>query len=188
MEQKQKDFMKIILVLKEFYINNFEFSLVDANGKPTRRLELWFQVLGDMDMKVLEFVILDYVKSNIYPPNSPAHILEHYKKMVIGLQDSADVAYQNILTVWRDRKRGNYDKDLTLKHLSGASAETFKAVQGYFTSGATTESLEVWARKEFIERYDGVLESETRLAIKQNKTMLLESDIKLLGGNGNEQV
>lgn len=186
MQQKQKDFMKIILVLKEFYINNFDFELVNRDGKPTRRLDLWFQVLGDMDMKTLEFVIYDYVKSNIYPPNSPAHILEHYKSMYLSLQSSADVAYQEVLETWRDRKRGNYDKGLTLKHLSGATAKTFETVQGYFISGATTESLETWARKEFVANYDNVLETETKLAIKQNKSLFLESDIKLLGGNSDE--
>lgn len=169
-QQKRLKFLEAILILKELYIN-FDFDVRDSNGNFTRRFNMWYQVLSHLDIDTLEFVILDYAKSSIYPPQSPAHILEHYKKIYLDLLPNENEAFDEALTLWRKNAHQFNKTYEQLKLKNEIQAEAFKSVKnklyvdnGYLTE--STENIEKWARKEFLDLYKEYRDKDANRKVK----------------------
>lgn len=69
-------FVKGIEYLNAYYVN-FKFDINDKLAQ-----QIWYQALSDIDDKSFELLVTDYSKKNVYPPQSPTHLLEWFDKMV----------------------------------------------------------------------------------------------------------
>lgn len=188
MKQELKDFLKIIFYLKDAYIN-FDFDIFDKDkpSEPSSRLNLWYNMLKHIDNKTLEYVVYDYIKSNIYPPSSPASLLEHYRKIYKDYLPKASEMFDYCIQLWRVNYKWDYNK--TLKHLESENKVLYKAfsqirsklyVNAYETE--TTANIETWARKEFIQHYEEYKEVETQEISKNGKSLFMieNNEVKLL--------
>lgn len=190
--EKLYDFMEVILILKEAYMN-FDFELIDRNKQPTRRLNLWYSVLGHINNKTLEYVILDYIRNEIYPPQSPAHILNHYKKTYMKLLPNENEVFDYCLDIWRNKARYVMSKTLELleKDNKYIEAKAFKMIESKLYRGhltETTENIETWARKDFNEIYKNLLERDIQEKMKTSNLFVLDNNnqLKLGVNNGKE--
>ena len=68
-------FVKCIEYLNAYYVN----LKLDIDNKLVQ--QVWFETLKEIDDASFELLVRDYSKNNIFPPQSPTHLLEHFKKM-----------------------------------------------------------------------------------------------------------
>lgn len=75
-------FAKGIEYLNAYYVN----FKVDLDNKLVQ--QVWYGALSGIPDEDFEALLIDYAKRNIYPPQSPTHLLEHYKTMFDETVDS----------------------------------------------------------------------------------------------------
>lgn len=187
-KDKMMKFLEVILVLKELYIN-FDFDVRDANGNFTRRFNMWYQVLSHLDTETLEYVILDYAKTSIYPPQSPAHILEHYKKLHLSLLPNENEAFDEALKLWRSNKYKFQSTINMLESTNKAQAKAFELIESNLYQGnrlgvtQSTENIEKWARIEFVKIYKEEVEKDVNFKVKNGGKLFeigTNNNLKLL--------
>lgn len=71
----KKSFIKSMEYLGKYYIN----FKVDFSDQLVQRV--WFDSLKHINPSDLEYTVKDYCSKNIYPPQSPTHLLEHYREL-----------------------------------------------------------------------------------------------------------
>lgn len=153
-QEKKKHFIRNILWLKEAYGPNFEFEVMDANNNFTRKVDLWYRVLGHIESKTLEFVIFDFIKNSKWKPDSPAHILEHYKNMYEKLLPEAADEFEYAITLWRKNRNVDYTCDILLERGKVVSEKAFRSIRSQLHREATTDDINKWAKRDYIERYN----------------------------------
>lgn len=75
MDNSKKKFIESMEYLAKYYIN----FKADFNDPVVQRI--WFNSLKQINPNDIEFVVVDYCRKNVYPPQSPTHLLEHYNKL-----------------------------------------------------------------------------------------------------------
>lgn|SRR5690554_633495 len=76
MDNSKKKFIESMEYLAKYYIN----FKADFNDPIVQRI--WFDSLKQINPNDIEFVVVDYCRKNVYPPQSPTHLLEHYNKLL----------------------------------------------------------------------------------------------------------
>lgn len=182
---KKQAFIRNILWLKEAYGNTFDFEILDEKNNFTRKVELWYRVLGYIDNKTLEYVIFDYIKNSKWKPESPAHILEHYKNMYEKLLPEASDEFEIAISIWRSNRSVDKTIKILEKQNKTVSAIAFSSIESQLHREATTDDINKWAKRDYIERYKIESKKNTDYVISnQNTVFLLENNNILKLGLG----
>lgn len=75
MDNSKNKFIQSMEYLAKYYIN-FKADFTDPVVQ-----RIWFDSLKQINPNDIEFVVVDYCQKNVYPPQSPTHLLEHYNKL-----------------------------------------------------------------------------------------------------------
>lgn len=75
MDNSKKKFIESMEYLAKYYIN-FKADFTDPVVQ-----RIWFDSLKQINPNDIEFIVVDYCQKNVYPPQSPTHLLEHYNKL-----------------------------------------------------------------------------------------------------------
>lgn len=189
----KKRYLQVILILMDSYLN-WKFEAVNKDGF-TRQFNVWYNLLNHIPIDVLEYVIYDYIKENEFPPQSPANILNHYKKLykeVLLTNEGLDAnsKFDKAREIYKDRRLGSFDVHKTCKILEEQgdiiTARAYDSIQHHLGRSANTEDIEKWGRIDFIKKFDELMELEISKQVKENKSLLLVSENKLLLGEENK--
>ena len=165
----KQTFGKGIAYLNIFYTNfkvDIENPLV---------IEIWFDIFKDMDDQKFTELVKGYCKENIYPPQSPTHLLEYAKKQLIETKGSADREFEYVRELnKRYSLRINYD---TI-YLKIDNPITLKLVKEMFEDFIRLDEDTVeQTRFRFIKRFNEYAKDEVQ--IESNKMLGYEKS-KLL--------
>ena len=180
----KQNYLNIIMILLNAYVN-WKFEAIDNNGKPTSQFNLWYKMLEHIEPDVLEVVVIDYIKDNIYPPSSPASLIQHYKKMykeLVKVDASSEFDYARDVY----KTKGRYDVERTCELLEQegkvVSANAYRSIKGHFHPEALSSDIDKWARKDFIEHFNHESELLIDEQVKRGGVVLIENKGKLMIG------
>lgn len=80
------------------YLKAYYRSIKPEFFKDTMVQKVWYEALSHIDDNAYLYLIKAYSVNNIFPPQSPTHLLEEYKKL---LNDRADEILKRVTTIQR---------------------------------------------------------------------------------------
>ena len=168
----KKVFASMMETLNAFYVN----FKVDLDNQLV--VKLWYQTFENLDDETFKQLVESYCKSNIYPPQSPTHLIQHMKDIVLLREPSGEEAWELSYGLL---KRNRYDIETTTEQLKGdgkeACANSLKELRSRFKNLMTDDIP--YVRKDFIEIYKRVVTQEVN-----QKVMLGDTSTLKLGNGG----
>ena len=152
-------FASNIATLNAFYVN---FKL-DTSSELV--MDVWYNFFKEMDDQEFTDLVKHYMIHNIYPPQSPAHLLEHYKKTLIEHSTTAEKAWNDMLELRQKRAFMDYNAVMGTRYLIEEMIEHFED-NGQPAIARTMERLKddlrvgvddnkrTWVKKAFIDIYN----------------------------------
>jgi len=104
-------------------------SKIEVDNK--NMMNVWYDVLKDVSE--VEFIPLlkNYVKENVYPPSSPAHLLDYAKQSMLSKSD-AGLVFEKLISRIREN---NYDLDITIKkYQNGNNTAVVKSIMELYSN------------------------------------------------------
>lgn len=141
----KQSFAEAIEYLNAYYVN---FKLDLSNHVVLR---VWYDVFKDFDDDAFKSLVVSYAKDNVFPPQSPTHLLEFAKNEMMKNVDAGEV-FEKLIT----RIRANaYDLDLTIKKYETQPevARTIRELYSDFKSWFADSSQLVFLKQRFIKLY-----------------------------------
>lgn len=146
----KKVFASMMEVLNAFYVN----FKVDLDNQLV--VKLWYQTFENLGDETFKHLVESYCKSNIYPPQSPTHLIQHMKDLVLSNEMSGEEAWE---FAYERVKRNQYDVLFTIEMLRGYGKENIANALNEMRSrfnNLMTDDLP-YVRKDFIETYKRVV-------------------------------
>jgi len=144
--------------------------------------KIWYDIFGNFNDNDFQDLIKNYCMNNIYPPQSPSHILELVKTTLLNNELSEDEAWD---TGYGLVKKYNFDVKRACKEMRDtgyhAMATSFEKLGGRFY-GLTTQSLP-YLIKDFKDRYAYELKEYIKLNVNSGNLIGTSSN-KLLDNKG----
>jgi hypothetical protein len=167
----KKVFASMMETLNAFYVN----FKVDLDNQLV--VSVWYEALQNLDDNTFKELIKSYCKSNIYPPQSPTHLIQHYKDMAVLNELSGEEAWEvSYQLLKKNRFDVEHTADLLIDDGKEACANALKEMRSRFRNLMTDDIP--YVRKDFIEIYKRVV---TQVV---NQKVLLGDTSTLKLGNG----
>ena len=167
-------FIDILMWVNAFYVN----FKVDLDNQLV--VKLWYQTFENLDDETFKQLVESYCKSNIYPPQSPTHLIQHMKDIVLLREPSGEEAWELSYGLL---KRNRYDIETTTEQLKDDGKETcansLKELRSRFKHLMTDDIP--YVRKDFIEISKRVVTQEVN-----QKVMIGDTSILKIGSGGKE--
>lgn len=175
----RQTFAKILTLLNEWYLN---FKFITDTEKNRTQINLWYAALKSIPDEVAFQVVQDYCMKNIYPPQSPTHILDHYKNLLITQYSSGDKAFELMHQDYTKNYDGYYIDSLIKDYLKSdrskqAVAETLKETRSEFIEAWRDSSQLVFYRKKFVELYERNLQKGIQVLISGESPLKIENKV-----------
>ena len=156
--------------LNAFYVN----LKVDLDNPLV--VNVWYRVFENIDDKTFEQLVNSYCLNNIYPPQSPTHLIQHMKDMALQGELSGEEAWE---IGYGMVKQCGFDMRTAIDRLEKDNkkviADTLNEIRSSFI-GLETASVP-YVRKNFIEIY--------KINVSQSvnqKVMIGDTSILKIGG------
>lgn len=153
MTLSQERFLRVIAYISAFY-TNFKFDLKDSEGNPSMQLEVWYDTFKNFDEEEFVSYIKSFCLENVYPPSSPAQILEYIKKKqiksYIGLE-----GFNYCVEMWlSDLSNNEVDDNIKTKSLE--LFKTYQMLRGNIRRyvNSTDDYTKNQLKNEFINTYN----------------------------------
>jgi hypothetical protein len=183
--------------LMAWYINfNFGdlyFEEDDGERIPTLRTQMWYEAFKDFDDNDFEAIVDKYMKENVYPPSSPANLLEFANKKLVEMNKSnANNAWgelERLITIHGFSSHYTLNKDGEKVYVSGLknALEKHQDQKLYKVYQIMSEKLrgitdfnKQFVMKEFLEEYNTLLLQEIKDTTSQGKIDLNQNQGKKL--------
>lgn len=170
-------FMDILAWVSAFY-TNFNFKLKNENGEPSTQFHVWYEVLSEYEEDVLMGAVKSYCKESVYPPSSPAQILEYIRQKLLIHSLSGDSAWE---IGYGEIKRQGFIVENALANLKEQGHQVIAKTLGEMRSefrNVMTDQVP-FIKNRFLEAYKRNLEIDVKIQVMQGK--LETKNIKLLG-------
>ena len=168
----KKVFASMMETLNAFYVN----FKVDLDNQLV--VKLWYQTFENIGDEIFKQLVESYCKSNIYPPQSPTHLIQHMKDLVLSNEMSGEEAWE---FAYERVKRNQYDVLFTIEMLRGYGKEnianTLVEMKSRFRN-LMTDDLP-YVRKDFIEIYKRIVTQNIN-----QKVMIGDTSILKIGSDG----
>lgn len=140
------------------YYQNFEF---DTEPEPNDKIgifkkKIWYDSLSMISDNQFMPLIESYCTNNIYPPQSPTHLIQHLKDMTLLGELSGDEAWEITYGLLKkNRFDVEHTADLLISDGKEACANALKEMRSRFRNLMTGDIP--YVRKDFIEIYKRVV-------------------------------
>ena len=162
-------FVKGIEYIKAFYVN----YKLDTQSKLI--MGVWMDAFKNMSDEIFERLVKTYCVENIYPPQSPTHLLEFAKTKFAEKSPEAETEFEEVVKLnKRYSLRQNYNT-IMLKIANPITRTIVKALyEDFIEVGEDTRDQ---LRKEFVRRYNNALNEQAQI---QTKSLLGVKENKLI--------
>lgn len=160
------------------YYTNFKFFNGETENEVQLRQTVWYETLQNLDDETFKGLVQSYCTNNIYPPQSPTHLIQHLKDMTLLGELSGDEAWE---ITYGLLKKNRYDIENTLDQLKDdgkeACANALKEMRSRFRNLMTDDIP--YVRKDFIEIYKRVVTQ-----VVNQKVLLGDTSTLKIGSGG----
>ncbi len=172
MKLTQDRFMSIIAYMSAYY-PKFDFKLMDDGGEPSYQFKVWYQALREFDEETIVKYVESYCRENVYPPQSPTHVLEYVKGKVADGMESPAEAWQTLYSTVQEMgyRLGKVEKRLVAIG-KPVIAKSYAEIQDRFY-GLLQDDIP-YVRKEFIEVYQRNVRQSVSTMIDRGELPKLE--------------
>lgn len=148
------------------YLNAF-YTTFKVDIENPMVIEIWYDIFKEMDEQKFTTLVKGYCKENIFPPQSPTHLLEFAKQQLAISQGKADEEFERVREFNRRYSlRINYNT-IYAKIDNPITVKLVKAMfEDFINMG---EDNADFVRKRFIEKYNDLTREETQ--IKANELL-----------------
>lgn len=145
------------------YFNTFNFNINDD-----LKLKVWYESLSAFDDTTYTNLIKNYCTNNIYPPQSPSHLMDYAKKVVIDSNLSGELAWEKALNGIRQAGYNFTEFHATIENK--VISDSVKEIESEFY-GLMIDQIP-FVRKHFIEVYNRLLERTAKELVYQSQVLL----------------
>lgn len=156
------------------YLNLF-YTTFKVDLENDMVIEVWYDMFKDMDEQKFTALIKAYCKENIFPPQSPTHLLEFAKQRLALLQSKADEEFERVRELNRRYSLRINHQTIYAKIDNPITVKIVKSMFDDFINMGEDNADSM--RKRFAEKYNDLTREAT--AIKTNE-LLGTSQKKLL--------
>lgn len=174
------------------YLNAYYTLLkIDLDSEVVQKV--WYDVFQNFSDEVFQGIVKGYCVSNIYPPQSPTHLLEYGKTIALRGELSGDEAWELGYSLVKSNR---FDVKSACKEMEEkgyhAMANAFLKMGGVF-KGITTDDLK-WVKRDWKEKYEDELKGDIQekiiggtiaIGVGIDNKKLLETNDKEVSKNGN---
>lgn len=138
-------FAEAIEYLNAYYVN-FKIDLSNSVV-----LRVWYDVFKDFDDNAFKMLVMGYAKDNVFPPQSPTHLLEFAKDEMMKDIDAGEVFEKLIVRI----RSNAYDLDLTIKKYEAQPevARTIRELYSDFKGWFDDSNQLVFLKQRFVKLY-----------------------------------
>lgn len=175
-------FMENIAYLNAWYIHfNFGDTYFEEDGEkiPTLRTQLWYEAFADFADDDFDLIVSDYMKENIYPPSSPANLLDFANNKLLGMNkgkgNEAWKELKSLISLHGFKGYRNLDSMSTVYPLKKAleNHEDKKILKVYLMMSERLNGMNDFNRErvlnEFLNEYNALLLQEIKNNVIQGK-------------------
>lgn len=154
---KQNTFLKGIKYLNAYY-TTFNFNIND-----NMKLEIWYNIFKETEDETYTNLVKKYCVDNIYAPQSPTHLLQYAKDILIQNKTTPEAAWEKALGTLRET---GYDFKRTYEKVQDTNIiNSLKQMQNELT-GVMTKDIP-FVRNHFIDIYKREIEREANTQTKE---------------------
>lgn len=178
---KNNNLSKKMFVYGMEYLNAYYTTLkIDLDSELVQKI--WYDVFSNFNDNDFQGIVQGYCKANIYPPQSPTHLLEYAKTLAIRNELTGDEAwelgYSLVKSCQFDVREASKKMEEKGYH---AMAQAFLKLSGRFR-GLETKDLP-YVKKDWKERYEDELNVQVQNNVVQGNLIGSGDSKKLLGEN-----
>ncbi len=163
-------FTSAIAYISAFY-TNFKFDLKDDDGKPSFQFNVWFDAFKDFNEEEFIGIIKRYCKENVYPPSSPAQILEYARTLLYERSMTPDEAWEYAIRTIRGFGFSRRDFQRLYTHLEERNLtvilKTLKEMESEFHN-LLSDQLP-FVKRNFVKAYESNLKIGIRETVAQGR-------------------
>lgn len=146
-------------------------SKIEVENK--NMMNVWYDLLKDINEHEFIPLLKNYAKENIYPPSSPAHLLDYAKQSILSKSD-ASLVFEKLIGRIREN---NYDLDATIKkYQNGNNMAVVKSINELYSNFKLwfNDSNQLpYLKRDFIESYNRHLNKIVSERVLSGETTLL---------------
>jgi hypothetical protein len=168
-------FIDILMWVNAFY-TNFNFKLKNEKGEPSTQFHVWYEILSPFDEDILMSAIKSFCKESVYPPSSPAQILEYIKTKLVSVNENGELVFERVIA---NVRKFRYDLELATKNENKVVQDTVKELTSDFKAWYSDSDQLPFLKRNFIKQYEKNLTNSVSHQVSQGR--LETQNIKLLG-------
>lgn len=168
-------FIDILMWVNAFY-TNFNFKLKNEKGEPSTQFHVWYEILSPFDEDILMSAIKSFCKESVYPPSSPAQILEYIKTKLVSVNENGELVFERVIA---NVRKFRYDLELATKNENKVVRDTVRELTSDFRAWYSDSDQLPFLKRNFIKQYEKNLENQVSKEVSQGR--LETQNIKLLG-------
>ena len=130
-------FIDILMWVNAFY-TNFNFKLKNEKGEPSTQFHVWYEVLSPFDEDILMGAIKSFCKESVYPPSSPAQVLEYIKTKLVSVNENGETVFERVISSVR---KFRYDLELATKNENKVVQNTVRELTSDFRAWYKIDQL-----------------------------------------------
>jgi hypothetical protein len=152
-----KIFLKGIRYLNAYY-TNFNFNINDD-----MKLEIWYDIFKETEDTTYTNLVKKYCIDNVYAPQSPTHLLQYAKNILIQNKMTPEAAWEKALGTLRET---GYNFKRTYEKVENTNiVNSLKQMENEL-KGIMTKDIP-FARNHFIDIYKREVETEANNQTKE---------------------
>lgn len=149
-------FLKGLKYMNAYYAS-FNFNINDDY-----KIGVWYNIFKEVNNETYTGLIKNYCEKNIYAPQSPTHLLEYAKDIMIQNKLTAEEAWERAVTSLRNT---GYNFKRSYTELDQTTVNSIKQMEAELT-GILTKDMP-YARNHFIEIYKREARKEVEQETKE---------------------
>ena len=157
--------MKGINYLNDYYAN-FKFDI-----KNDAKIEIWYDVFKGFDNDMFKGVIKAYCRSEVYPPQSPTHILQFAQGVRIQGMPTAESEWELVRAALVKHGMA-YNKHNFYNELKPLTAETCREIEHYLATMSSDNRD--FVRNDFIRIYNTIITRDVKRQLTGDDQLKLE--------------
>lgn len=164
----RKGFITGIEYLATYY-STFKFFDEDFEHQVELRKQLWYERFKEYDDKTFYLLVVEYSKTNEFPPQSPASLSEHAKKIIRNKLANPEEEYLRVKNIVNKNGYFNAGNKRQVKELGETTYKAFELTESLFNRAYHDTFNEPECRRNFIQVYKN--EIERKIADNEQKLL-----------------
>ena len=157
--EKRTKFKELMLQLDVYYSN---FKFFENEERDKLKLQVWYKALQVIPSERLEYVVNDYCIHNVFAPNSPTSLIEHYRNIIQKSFKPAEEVFEKLIKLFDEQARYSVAELIKgYEHVGNYYVvKVLERMKSDFEMYAKGNKPVQFLKKDFCDIYNEVIKSE----------------------------